>query len=129
MIFRSHFHLTALSILFFSLSIVFIACAQEEVEVDSSKIVIGNFTFNPPKLQIPRNTTVIWVQNEEISHIISALDGSFKSEMLLKGDTFSFTFTKAGTYEYKCAIHPAMTGKIVVIESDMLGTDIEPGCH
>ncbi|HAH65756.1 MAG TPA: amicyanin, partial [Rhizobiales bacterium] len=30
------------------------------------------------------------------------------------GDTFSQTFTTAGTIEYFCAIHPRMTGKIVV---------------
>ncbi|MHC4536403.1 MAG: rhodanese-like domain-containing protein [Planctomycetota bacterium] len=116
---QSHFHLITLSILFFLLSLVSIACAQEEAEVHHREIIIDNFTFNPPKLQIPINTTVAWMQNEEIAHIIAALDDSFKSNTLLKGDNFSFTFTKTGTYEYQCAIHPAMRGKIVVIESDM----------
>jgi plastocyanin len=30
------------------------------------------------------------------------------------GDTYSVTFTKAGTYPYACLIHPGMIGKVVV---------------
>jgi plastocyanin len=29
-------------------------------------------------------------------------------------ETFTYTFTKPGTYSYFCSIHPKMTGKIVV---------------
>jgi plastocyanin len=29
-------------------------------------------------------------------------------------ETFSYMFTKAGTYPYYCTIHPKMTGKAVV---------------
>ena len=34
--------------------------------------------------------------------------------MLDTGDRFSFTFAKAGQFEYFCSIHPHMTGKIIV---------------
>jgi plastocyanin len=30
------------------------------------------------------------------------------------GGTFSFTFTKAGTFTYHCNFHPSMHGTIVV---------------
>jgi plastocyanin len=30
------------------------------------------------------------------------------------GDTYSVTFTKAGTYPYACLIHPGMIGKVIV---------------
>ena len=36
------------------------------------------------------------------------------SASLHTGDTFTEQFTVAGTVEYFCAIHPMMTGKIVV---------------
>jgi plastocyanin len=32
----------------------------------------------------------------------------------ISGDTYSVTFTKAGTYPYACLIHPGMIGKVVV---------------
>jgi plastocyanin len=30
------------------------------------------------------------------------------------GRQFSFTFTRAGTFSYHCAIHPGMVGTVVV---------------
>jgi plastocyanin len=29
-------------------------------------------------------------------------------------DPFAYVFTKPGTYEYFCAVHPHMTGRIIV---------------
>ncbi len=39
---------------------------------------------------------------------------TLKPPVLDTDQKFSFTFTKAGTYQYFCAIHPNMTGKVVV---------------
>jgi hypothetical protein len=33
---------------------------------------------------------------------------------LSQGQTWSYTFSKAGTYSYICSIHPNMTGSITV---------------
>jgi copper binding plastocyanin/azurin family protein len=38
----------------------------------------------------------------------------FKSIALDTNDSYSFTFTEPGTYEYFCSLHPRMTGTIVV---------------
>jgi plastocyanin len=38
----------------------------------------------------------------------------FDSRTLRAGDTFSFTFKAAGTYDYFCKAHPNMTGRVVV---------------
>jgi plastocyanin len=34
--------------------------------------------------------------------------------MLSNGQSFSFTFRTAGTFNYSCSIHPSMTGQIIV---------------
>jgi plastocyanin len=31
-----------------------------------------------------------------------------------KGDTYSFTFNEAGTFDYTCTFHPGMNGKVIV---------------
>jgi plastocyanin len=36
------------------------------------------------------------------------------SNLLDTDETFSYTFTKAGTCPYYCTIHPKMAGKVVV---------------
>jgi len=71
-------------------------------------------SFDPPVLTMKAGTTVTWVNNDDIPHLVSEKDGKFRSSALDTGDKFSQTFSTAGTVEYFCAIHPHMTGKIVV---------------
>lgn len=40
--------------------------------------------------------------------------GIVNSGILFPGQTFTLTFTKAGTYDYQCLIHPDMKGKVIV---------------
>lgn len=75
---------------------------------------IANFTFNAPTVTVPLGSTVTWVNDDDIPHTVVATDRSFKSKPLDTGDRFSFTFTKAGDYDYFCSLHPHMTGKVVV---------------
>lgn len=73
---------------------------------------ISNFSFQPTPLDIPVGTTVVWTNNDSVMHQIKS--DTFNSQPLSQGDTFSFTFQTAGTYDYSCAIHPSMKGQIVV---------------
>jgi amicyanin len=81
---------------------------------DDPTIKIANFTFDPPTLTVKAGTTVTWVNADDIPHVVSEKDGKFRSSALDTDDKFSQTFSTAGTVEYFCAIHPHMTGKIVV---------------
>lgn len=79
-----------------------------------AQVKIANFTFEPAVLTLKVGTTVTWVNDDDIPHLVSEKDGKFRSSALDTGDKFSQTFSTAGTVEYFCAIHPHMTGKIVV---------------
>ena len=81
---------------------------------DDATIKIANFTFDPPTLTVKAGTTVTWVNADDIPHLVTEKDGKFHSSALDTNDKFSQTFSTAGTVEYYCAIHPKMTGKIVV---------------
>ena len=81
---------------------------------DDATIKIANFTFDPPTLTVKAGTTVTWVNADDIPHLVTEKDGKFHSSALDTNDKFSQTFSTAGTVEYFCAIHPKMTGKIVV---------------
>ena len=78
-------------------------------------IKIDNFSFGPATITIAAGSTVTWTNNDDVPHVVTSDDNKmFKSKALDTDDHFSFTFTKPGTYNYYCAIHPKMTAKIVV---------------
>src|SRR5438094_10665672 len=78
------------------------------------EVRVDNFTFGPDTLTVPANSTVTWVNKDDVPHVIASNDGVFKSKALDTDDKYSYTFSKAGTYSYYCSIHPKMVGKIVV---------------
>lgn len=61
------------------------------------------------------NATVTWVNDDSAPHTVTAADGSFDSHNMNTGDSFTFTFTKPGTYTYACSYHPWMHGTVVVV--------------
>jgi len=87
---------------------------SEDAKVSALEIKVDNFTFAPETLTVPVNSTVSWVNKDDIPHVIAANDGSFKSKALDTDQKYSYTFSKPGTYQYYCSIHPKMVGKVVV---------------
>jgi len=80
----------------------------------TQEVKIANFTFNPPSLTISVGTTVKWTNEDSAQHTATADDGSFDSGQLSKGQSFTFTFTKEGTFTYICADHANMKATIIV---------------
>ncbi len=78
------------------------------------KIAISGFKFDPATITIPVGTTVTWTNQDSADHLVAGDDGSWKSETLAKGATYSHTFDKTGTYTYICKIHTTMKGTIIV---------------
>ena len=79
-----------------------------------TRAAIDDFAFKPGTITVPVGTTVVWENNDDIPHTVVSLDGAFRSQALDTEDKFSFTFGKAGTFEYFCSLHPHMKGKVVV---------------
>ncbi len=77
-------------------------------------VSIADFSFKAPAITVSVGTTVTWTNNDSTSHTVTADDGSFKSDPLGAGATFSQTFATAGTFAYHCTIHPTMTGSVTV---------------
>jgi len=77
-------------------------------------VKITNFTFDPPVLTVPVGATVTWKNEDDIVHVVKEKNGGFHSDVLDTDGTFSQTFDRAGIVDYFCAIHPHMTGRIVV---------------
>ena len=79
-------------------------------------VAIKNYAFAPAALTIPVGTKVTWTNDDTAPHTVTIQSGpvTFGSPTLQKGDSFTYTFTTAGTYTYYCAVHPTMTASVVV---------------
>ena len=89
-----------------------VTAAQEKPATNA--VTIDNFSFGPMELTIPAGTEVTWINRDDIPHVIMSVDHKFRSRALDTDDKYSFKFQDPGTYEYFCAVHPKMTGKIIV---------------
>jgi plastocyanin len=88
--------------------------AQDATKKDANEITIDNFTFTPKELTVAVGTTVRWVNHDDIPHTIVEKKTTFRSKALDTDDSYSFTFTSAGTFDYFCGLHPHMVGQVIV---------------
>ena len=72
------------------------------------------FAPNPFTRSLASSGKVTWINNDGTTHDIESDEDLWDSGDMSNGDTFSFTFTAAGTYAYHCSIHPNMVGTIVI---------------
>ena len=78
---------------------------------------IVDFAFSSSNVTIRVGDTIEWDNTGSATHTTTSDSGdpaSWNSGNLNSGASFSFTFTKAGTYTYHCNIHPFMKGTITV---------------
>lgn len=78
----------------------------------NAAVKISNFSFSPKTLTVKPGTTVTWTNQDGVGHDVKSAD--FASPILKKGESFSFQFNNPGAYNYYCAIHPSMTGALIV---------------
>ena len=87
--------------------------AQDATKKDANEITIDNFTFTPTELTVAVGTTVKWVNHDDIPHTVVEKKTTFRSKALDTDDSYSFTFTSAGTFDYFCGLHPHMVGQVI----------------
>src|SRR5262245_29404166 len=80
----------------------------------SASVTIDDMQFTPPSVEIKVGDTVTWTNNDDRDHTVVSRDGSFKSENLRPGASYSFQFNKAGRFDYSCSYHPRMKGMVNV---------------
>jgi YVTN family beta-propeller protein len=80
----------------------------------AAKVSIANFAFAPATLAITAGESVTWSNDDGAPHGLAYKDGTKGIDVLLPGASFSRTYDKPGTFDYLCAVHPYMTGKVVV---------------
>lgn len=81
--------------------------------VHSAGVRIKDMAFDPALLEIKPDTRVVWLNEDGATHIIR-IAGMADSPELAYGQSYTYTFSQPGEYEYSCGLHPSMKGRITV---------------
>ena len=77
-------------------------------------ITIKNYAYGSGSMTISQGDTVTWTNQDSVPHDVVVTSGpvKFRSPMLTKGKSWSYTFSQAGAYSYTCSVHPDMHATI-----------------
>ena len=92
--------------------------SMEEAE-ETNTVEIKSFAFAPQAIKIKAGTEVTWTNQDTVKHNAVKDDGQADGPdgpLLAKGESYSYTYEKPGTYTYHCAPHLSMTGVVYVTE-------------
>lgn len=81
---------------------------------DTVTAAVQDFLFGPGRIEIAVGTTIVWTNDGQVVHTVSAEDGSFDTGSIEPGERRGLTFPRIGTFPFHCTPHPFMRGVIVV---------------
>jgi plastocyanin len=91
-----------------------VAGAARPAATVTKTVKITSTAFKPATVTIATGDRVKWSNTDTKSHQVVANSGAFASPIIAAGHAWTHTFNTAGTYRYHDALHPALTGKVVV---------------
>ncbi|MGD2106433.1 MAG: plastocyanin/azurin family copper-binding protein [Nitrosopumilaceae archaeon] len=75
--------------------------------------------YSPEEIQIQTGDSISWPNEDSEQHTVTSgvpgkNDRYFDSDLYNPGQSWTFTFNEPGVFNYYCAIHPWMVGKVTV---------------
>lgn len=96
------------------MAVVAVSGCTSNTSSGGNTVTMQNLAFNPATLNVQVGTTVTWINKDSATHQVVSDTGLFDSGNLTNGMSYNYTFNQTGSYPYHCAVHPSMTGTIVV---------------
>jgi plastocyanin len=90
--------------------------ARAEADPRAAVVTMGDASFQPATVTVKAGQSVTWKNGSKLTH--TATGSGFDSGNIGPGQSWTHTFSKAGTYPYVCVPHQAagMKGTVVVTE-------------
>ncbi|WP_308636818.1 plastocyanin/azurin family copper-binding protein [Paenibacillus silvisoli] len=86
-----------------------------DAAVKTYKVDMKEYSFGTAPLTVEAGSKIVFTNFDDMEHNAVAVDGSFTTPLLKKGESFTITIDKPGTYDYFCEAHKKfMTGQIIV---------------
>jgi len=84
------------------------------VSIVANSSTLTTTAYSPNPVNISVGGSVTWTNNDNTTHTATGNNGSFDSGSIAPGGKFTRTFPTAGTFDYKCTLHPGMVGTVTV---------------
>ncbi len=81
---------------------------------------IAQIYYDPQDISVAIDSTVQWINEDETIHTVTSgtpdggVTGIFDSSIIDAGNSYTYTFDSAGTFDYYCIVHPWMIGSVTV---------------
>jgi plastocyanin len=83
------------------------------VQAADQDVAISGFSFSPRTVTVNVGDSVTWTNSDAQTHTATSGSG-WDTGDIGNGESKSVTMSRAGTFDYICAIHPTMTGTVIV---------------
>jgi plastocyanin len=78
----------------------------------TTTVTLKNIAFHHPTVRIAKGSSVTWVWKDVVTpHNVTFARVHSGTK---KTGTYTLRFTRAGTFNYHCTLHPGMDGKVIV---------------
>src|SRR5436190_23871102 len=86
--------------------------AGTPVSIVSGATSLTTTAYSPNPIVLAVGGTATWKNNDNVAHTATANDGTWDSGTIAAVASFSRTFTIAGSFPYKCPVHPGLAGTV-----------------
>ncbi len=94
--------------------------SQDKTVFGDTQVYMRHDLFSPTRIQVVLGTTVTWTNQDTVPHnvtftpVVMSSSNNWESGLLSPGQSFSYTFTSQGTFQYHCQEDPGMVGVVIV---------------
>ena len=94
--------------------------SQDTPVFGATQVYMRHEKFSPSHIEVVLGTTVTWTNQDTVPHnvtispVVISSSNDWESRLLYPGQSFSYTFTSHGTFQYHCQEHPGMIGAVIV---------------
>jgi len=97
-------------------AVVVVAITAAPASAATKSVLIGATFFDPQTVTIDAGDTVTWTSGAG-RHTVSSTTGAFDSGPLAEGQSFSHTFSSAGSYAYRDRLNPQIANGTVIVQA------------
>jgi len=82
--------------------------SQDKTVFGDTQVYMHRDLFSPARIQVVLGTTVTWTNQDTVPHnvtiapVVMSSSNNWESGLLSPGQSFSYTFTSQGTFQYHC---------------------------